>query len=667
MLCRSKSRHSFWFPSTLTLIALAIVGCPSEGPSGVIDPPKKVKAAPADPWVLATLDPENSVPAYLSNGTIGVRFDRAGLAPDSGGLFLISAYQTSGEEKIIELPNLCLGQSKELNLARCEDYRQTLDMRTGILETSWKRNDVEVTTECVVHPTLPIIAQRIRISSGNNRSISFSDPAFESSNTNLTSWQTKRGNVTYQISQKTNTEPPKQSNGGLVIDVTAGHPFELTRIVTAADDRIQNHPDGSLDFESIAKLEKVSLDKRWKTDIEIDGPVEDQQAIRSFLFYLRNSIAKDGTMAISPFALSNQQYNGHVFWDADIWVFPSLALTDPDLAKVIPNYRLRHLKSAEQYMQKWLVANRPIIRGELGKATGTGAKFPWESSVSGFETTPTSSRFEDHISGSVAFAVKQASSLGLVSASQSNDLLNKVTEYWKQRITKTKRGLEVHGVMSPDENHTGDNDLYTNLLAQWCLSGGQFDANSQAFLPRDKVTFLTYENDPFRGYKQAAAILAIYPLQFPKAENEAMDMMKRYAGKVTKNGPAMSDSVHATVWARFGEPEKAYETWRDSWKEFTKSPLMLFSEKRSKPVTYFTTGAAGSLQTVLYGFLGFRIDSKHQINESWSKKLVGDAILSVKPNLPKAWKSVKFKNFSVLGQRFTLTSTPTETTVTQGE
>jgi len=119
----------------------------------------------------------------------------------------------------------------------------------------------------------------------------------------------------------------------------------------------------------------------------------------------------------------------------------------------------------------------------------------------------------------------------------------------------------------------------------------------------------------------------------------------------------MSDSVHALIWARLGDVGKAYQTWESSWKPFTKQPLVLFSEKRTKPTTYFTTGAGGSLQTVLFGFLGFRLDSISEQGAAWSKKLQGSHWLSIKPNLPQQWKSVKLKNFAVLGHRFTLTAT----------
>ena len=96
--------------------------------------------------------------------------------------------------------------------------------------------------------------------------------------------------------------------------------------------------------------------------------------------------------------------------------------------------------------------------------------------------------------------------------------------------------------------------------------------------------------------------------------------------------------------------------------------MLLFSEKQNKDATYFTTGAAGCLQTVIYGFLGFRIDCKQDSMAAWSNALNGwNRFITIKPNLPPAWKSVTFKNFTVKGKRFTLTVDARGVKVTQGE
>ena len=87
-------------------------------------------------------------------------------------------------------------------------------------------------------------------------------------------------------------------------------------------------------------------------DIEINGPIEDQQAIRSFLYYLRSSICPYYPNPVAPLGLSSSTYNGHVFWDADIWIFPALAFLDPDRASSISNYRIKMAKAAEQNSRK---------------------------------------------------------------------------------------------------------------------------------------------------------------------------------------------------------------------------------------------------------------------------------------------------------------------------
>jgi len=161
-------------------------------------------------------------------------------------------------------------------------------------------------------------------------------------------------------------------------------------------------------------------------------------------------------------------------------------------------------------------------------------------------------------------------------------------------------------------------------------------------------------------------VLAIFPLQFPEAEAQAKTMVDRFAPKVNPRGPAMSDSIHATIYARLGETAKSYEIWRKSWQDFQRSELPakpdtpvdleVFSEYRTQKRSYFLTGAAGCLNAVLYGFCGFRIDTKPLLGASWTRKLDGGFWLSVKPNLPSAWTRVSVP-FEIKGERFTLTAT----------
>ena len=76
------------------------------------------------------------------------------------------------------------------------------------------------------------------------------------------------------------------------------------------DATVQRLSPKALAFDEIAKASEGAWKKRWQSDIEIDGPVEDEQAVRSFLFYLRSSIAPEARRAIAPMALSSEIYGG---------------------------------------------------------------------------------------------------------------------------------------------------------------------------------------------------------------------------------------------------------------------------------------------------------------------------------------------------------------------
>jgi trehalose/maltose hydrolase-like predicted phosphorylase len=606
-----------------------------------------------------------------------MRFDRLGRAV--APLLLIDGYEAEGEEKIQPMDNplgfeiLIAGQ--RLTTETIFDYRQSLDMRDGILVSTYRarlpnRQDVEIIAKTAVHPDQRMAAQHwtfrsaapVRVSlqpTGHQSLRQRTERSLELQPTRAQAVVAARSGIGEAVSRRPPFAPVE-------IDLAAGEAAIYERTVSlgvvpkafqvtgGSVLRTADHgqePAEPLGFPEVADASAASWRARWETDIVIDGPVEDQQAVRSFLFYLRSAIHPTGRMAVSPMALSSTVYNGHVFWDADIWVFPALALLDPERAMTIPMYRLARAG-----------ANWPTT------------VFPWESSVTGRETATGETAKQLHVNGGVLWMLNQADALGLWPPGSGNRSLDRLTEqiaatFLDQSSAGPAGELEIINVMGPDEYHVVDNDLYTNLLAMWSANGRRFPLESEPNqirfrLPQDDVSFLTYEDDPVAGYQQASAVLSIYPLQYPPAEQQARAMMERFPARVTPHGPAMTDSIYALIWARLGKTDRAYDAWRRSWRDFTPHPLLLFSEKRGQPITYFTTGAAGCLQTVLYGFLGFRIDSEQEPEAVWSKELRGDSWLTITPNLPKHWKSVTLRNFSVQGQRFTFTLTHDGASVT---
>lgn len=679
-----------------------------------------------DPWKLVWTDRATATPPLLWNGLMGVRIGIDGLTTDAADkplpMFLIDEYDPQGSESIrgINNPlmfNVDIGEKSPnpRGIASAGNWSQTLDLRTGIVETSFDLpTGGRAVAQAVLDPSSRQVAYRLSISNQEifgyhtfgvhgsyNYGFSPNEPGTEWRDFTQDGlhWSGVFGPSKTQAALLLAMPKDLQSgwdsggdwdaNGSLPKSAT--HSFDQTLSLGASPNLANMNPGvdytnaiwkapAPLSFDQIAARSAKAWGARWKTDIEIDGPVEDQQAVRSFLFYLRSAISPEGGMSISPMGLSNDLYGGHVFWDADMWVMPALAFVQTEGAKAIAEYRLNKLRSASMNFREWWLAGGPTAKPEYKVANDhsrsgllIACKFPWESSVTGKETAPGPSRFEDHISGSVAFSLATAAALGLIDSSKVSQVVSGVSDFYFYRSTEdADHRREIKAVMSPDENHIGDNDLYTNLLAQWCANGGSWQPDMtrpplQYKLPQDKTSFLTYDNDPIKSYKQAAAVLAIYPLQFPRAEAQAKAMMDRFADKVIKNGPAMTDSVHSIIWTRMGEPEKAYDTWRKGWMEFVRPPFLLFSEKRGQDRSYFATGAAGELNSVIYGFLGFRIDSKPEAGANWSIKLRGDRFLSVKPNLPNAWKRVTFRNFHVLGKTYTLTATHQSVQVTQGD
>lgn len=385
-----------------------------------------------------------------------------------------------------------------------------------------------------------------------------------------------------------------------------------------------------------AALKHLKKQRSIQPSISIEGSHQDAAAIHSFIFSLEESATPHpvGVARYSPFALSSDRYRGHVYWDADMWLAPALAFIRPDYLRGLAEFRISHRRK-----------------------TATGAPYPWESDSRGKECAQFEQTKEIHVSGDVLWGIELAAELGLAETPRSVE--RAVAAYYLARSTPRSPGARsLLGVISVDEYHKGPDDLYTNLVAQWAVNGATWRRRASAptfHLPTDSASFLNYEGDKGRSYQQAAALLAVFPLQYPPAEAQARRLLQRFGDKVDPNGPAMSDSVAATIWARLDETKRAYNLWRKSWIEFESGPMMMFHEKRGFGSGYFTTGAAGALQTVIYGFLGFRLDERPVPGAAWQRLLLNGRWLSISPHLPPSWKAATFRHFKVLSRTYTVT------------
>lgn len=147
--------------------------------------------------------------------------------------------------------------------------------------------------------------------------------------------------------------------------------------------------------DELAAAHERAWDALWQSDIVIEGDDEAQRAVRFALFNLYGSVREGSRRSIAPMGLTSAGYGGHIFWDAETWIFPPLLVLHPELARQMLDYRTDRIEAARR---------RAYAHGYRG------AMFPWESDDRGEESTPTfalTGPLEHHITADVAIAAWQ--------------------------------------------------------------------------------------------------------------------------------------------------------------------------------------------------------------------------------------------------------------------
>jgi protein-glucosylgalactosylhydroxylysine glucosidase len=365
--------------------------------------------------------------------------------------------------------------------------------------------------------------------------------------------------------------------------------------------------------------------------------------VHKLMFDLLQSAPSDGVNAsIAPEALSGDFYKGHIFWDAEVWMFPALLAQHPEAAKQMLEYRFSHLEQA---------------KAQAKKQNCSGADFPWESAASGNETVSGVFSKGRHVTGGVAYAAWQywvATNDKQWLETRGWPLISNIADYFATCAQKNATGgFDIADVTGPDElNPNVKNNTYTNAMAKNALThateaakilGKPANTNwktvaDKLVLPKNaEGIYLRCEGDNGKkGTKQADGELLLWPAQLAGADAKTFDFHKV---RPIKNGPAMTDSVHALIAARLGRSDEAETEFRDSYRPFMRGPFLLFSEKRSMDRCVFTTACGGVLQSVLYGF-GSVDNVKNPVA------------------LPKSWKKLTIQGVMKGGKRYTVTTTP---------
>ena len=221
-------------------------------------------------------------------------------------------------------------------------------------------------------------------------------------------------------------------------------------------------PDG---FDTLLASQRANLARFWdRADVRVQArlnPVRQQQAVRWNLFQVAQATWRAEGAGVPAKGLTGQAYEGHFFWDAEIYVLPFLSYTQPRIARNLLRFRHSMLGRA---------------RERAAEMSQRGALFPWRT-INGEEA---SSNFQQgtaqyHINADIAYAIGRYTHiqgdirlLGEIGA----EILVETARLWADLgFYGADERFHIHGVTGPDEYTTVVNDnAYTNLMARLNLN-----------------------------------------------------------------------------------------------------------------------------------------------------------------------------------------------------
>ncbi|HMK19385.1 MAG TPA: hypothetical protein VK492_14380 [Chitinophagaceae bacterium] len=401
--------------------------------------------------------------------------------------------------------------------------------------------------------------------------------------------------------------------------------------------------------ERLISFHTKAWEELWKSDIIIEGDPQSQQDVHSMLYHLY-SFSREGTaLSPSPMGLSGLGYNGHVFWDTELWMYPSILVLHPEIAKSLVKYRYQRLDAAK--------------RNAFSKGY-KGAMYPWESAETGVEETPVwalSGPFEHHITACVGIAAWNYYCVTQDKQwlrEKGYPILSATADFWASRVERNGPGhYDINNVVAADEwAENVNNNAFTNAAAKSNLQFATEAAKILGITPdadwinvANNIPILKLDNGVTKehaayngeGIKQADVNLLSYPLKQITDVAQIKKDLEYYETRVPNEGtPAMTQAVFTTIYARLGNTEKAYHWFKESYVPNLNPPFRVIAETKGGTNPYFATGAGGIIQSLLMGFGGLDITPT--------------GIVQLKTSLPKQWKSLTLTGVGTQKKTFTV-------------
>ncbi|MCC5849772.1 MAG: glycoside hydrolase family 65 protein [Verrucomicrobia bacterium] len=605
-----------------------------------------------DPWVLSTDSPLalNHRDGFIGNGLLGQR-----ISPWGDG----SAYEgrsqsfrhgfwgrdERGNEALMELPTWAVLDFRHPTpMGRpCERilrHRQSLDLRTGTVETRYRvegshwagevcrrawvsRGDANLAVlELEIVPEsgwfIQVIerfdaawmtqAQQVRTALGDGLTMDL-EAGPDRRPLHLASRLELHGAAPHHLTERRLEDFVER---GTWMKITPGETIRITRLISVSDTEAR---DLHVEPAALRERHEAAWAKLWEARIEVPDPAM-QQLINACVYHLYSQTREGAALGLGPCGISGDGYKGRAFWDADLWVFPPLAVLQPALAKSMVAYRHDTLEGAK----------------ENAREDGyEGACFAWESAATGKEWVPFPKIHQQrHVNSDVAWAqwfYVCISGDETYLREKAFPVILESARYWASRVVHNREAdrYELLGIYCPDEYaQIQDNNACTNYGAAWNLRKAaelaeRFGAEvpvarfreiaDKMFIPWDEEYGVIAEFEGWtdeRVIKQADTALLIYPWEMPMEPELQERIVDYYRAHYPANKIMMGSAIDGIIDCQLGRTARAMEAFQDLLPHFH-PPYYTASESPTNDCMNFLTGIGGLLQLVLMGFAGVRV------------------------------------------------------------
>ena len=413
----------------------------------------------------------------------------------------------------------------------------------------------------------------------------------------------------------------------------------------------------NINFTTLLQHQKEDWAAIWETaDIEIDGDVKAQQAIRFNIFQLNQTYSgKHSQLNIGPKGFTGEKYGGSTYWDTEAYCLPFyMATKSPQVARNLLLYRYKQLPQAIANAQK------------LGFSQGA-ALYPMVT-MNGEECH---NEWDDYCI----------------------EVLIGIARFWAQRVSFSaeKEKYVILGVTGPNEYENNvNNNFYTNYIAAWCLRYAAEQVNNthtahastdeckqwlhiadNIYLPYSEKYGIYLQQDGFLD-KELKPTTALSPQERPINQHWSWDRILRspyikqadtlqgfyffqnhfskealqkhydFYSQFTVHESSLSPCVHSILAAKLGMIDEAYQLYLRT------ARLDLDDYNKEVHEGLHITSMAGTWLSIVEGFGGLQVEADK---------------LTFAPQIPPTWQRYSFKVF-FRGKVYKVEVLPTHHTVT---